>query len=120
MRQFNPQWRNKPRKKANPETHLVKDIIIYLNVRGWEAKKIKTHGVYDSNSKGYRADPNAWVGVPDILAFKDNLILFIEAKILPNKIKPDSSQAHFRELCHKANISHLEINSIEQLEKAIK
>jgi hypothetical protein len=117
---FNPRFLNRPRKKATPETHLVRNIIIYLRACGWEAAKIKTHGVYDKESKAYRLDRYAWTGVPDILAFKAGDILFIEAKVLPNKIEDDSAQAHFRALCKQANIPHLEINSLEQLQAVIK
>jgi hypothetical protein len=107
-------------KKQSPETHLVRQIITYLNISGWEAKKLKTHGVFDTQRKCFRSDPNAWVGVPDILAFKDTAIMFIEAKILPNKIKPESPQAHFRELCNKASVIHYEINSLEQLQEILR
>ena len=83
MTRFNPEWLPRPRKKNNPETHLVRQIITYIKARGHAAGKIKTMGV--KRGKAFCFDPYLWRGCPDILAFIPQLI-FIEAKVWPNKI----------------------------------
>lgn len=113
---FNPEFLNRPRKHNNPETHLVRQCIISLRARGIEAAKIKTHGVYDKQTKGYRLDRLAWVGVPDIMAFIPQLI-FLECKVTSGQ---SPHQKHFQELCNKANIPYYIIRSLEELQKIIK
>lgn len=115
MRHFNPSMQ-RLRKKNNPETHLVTQCLTYLRLKGFTAAKLKTHGVWDNQSRAYRLDRNAWTGVPDILVFTPSLT-FLELKILPNKIKENTPQDKFRQLCKLAGIPHYEINSIEQLQK---
>lgn len=110
---INPQWLNRPRKHDSPEARLVKQCIIYLRARGHRAAKIKTHGVYDKATKGYRLDRLAWVGVPDILAFIPGL-LFIECKATSGQ---SPAQKEFQALCDTAKIPYLIIRSLEELEQ---
>jgi len=110
---FNPEFLNRPRKKNNPETHLVRQCIIYLRAKGFQTGKIKTHGVYDKVAKAYRADPLAWVGVPDILLFMPGLA-FIECKVTSGQ---SPTQKQFQANCIAANIPYYIIHSIEKLEE---
>lgn len=116
MPHFHPDFLNRPRKKNNPETHLVRQIIGYLRLKGYQAGKLKTHGVFDKATGGYRSDPLVFLGVPDIIAFCPELYFF-EVKILPNKIKPNTPQEYFRQYCKEAGINHYEINNLEQIQK---
>ena len=114
MTRFNPEWLNRPRKRASPEAHLVRQIITYLRIKGFRAGKIKTHGVWDSKSRAYRADPYAWVGVPDILCFTPALV-FIECKAGHNT--QSSEQQSFQQLCTTAGIPYILAYSLEDVQK---
>lgn len=107
---------NTPRKYDNPEGRLIRHCIYWLRSQGYAAGKIKTHGVWDNVRKTYRFDPEAWTGVPDILAFTPKII-FIETKV--NNNRQSDPQIHFQECCRKAGISYLLIRSIEDLQNNI-
>ena len=107
---------NRVKKRDNPEGRLVRAIIIYLRARGYRAGKIKTHGVYDSVARSYWLDPNAWVGVPDILAFVPQLV-FIEVKS-PTGIQ-SPKQKEFERICNIANINYILAKSLEDISAVI-
>lgn len=113
MRYFNPSLQ-RPRKRQAPEAHLVRNIITYLNLKGFRAAKIKTHGVWDEVSKGYRADPNAWRGVPDILCFTPALI-FIECKSATGV--QSSYQKLFQDYCNKAGVIYILARDLSDIQK---
>lgn len=107
---------NRIKKRDNPEGRLVRSIIIYLRARGFEAAKIKTHGVYDKVSRAYRLDLNAWTGVPDILAFCPQLV-FIEAKSATGT--QSEHQKKFQQLCLVANIPYILARSLQDIEHLV-
>ena len=119
MRQFNPQWRNRPRKRNNPEVQLVRHIIYELRNRGYVAGKVKTTGA-PINGR-FIKDLLLMKGLPDIFAFNLNtkVMLGIEAKAGSNKQTDDQLifGAHFH---NPPSRIYLVIRSIEDLIEAIK
>lgn len=114
MRRFNQEWQNKPRKRGNPEAHLVLQIIHYIALRGGWAKKIKTKGSMTARGS-FIFDPYAAKGVPDILYFYNGKMGWIEAKSAKGKQSPE--QIAFQELCNKSNTPYILAYSLEDIQK---
>jgi hypothetical protein len=122
MRRFNPEWLNRPRKRDNPENHLVLQIIHYLRTCGLTCGKIKTQGSPKVGG-GFLFDPYRITGLPDILASDrrngKNILYALECKIGKNKQSPN--QQNFQEIFHyPPSRQYLVIYSLEEIQEIIK
>jgi len=119
MRHFNPQWLNRPRKKNNPETHLRRQALIYLRLKGHFAGKINVIGT-PTGRGGFIASPDLMRGLPDIFSFSPDKIMYAwELKIGKN---PQSEyQKTFQRYFHNPPArQYFVIYSLEELQEIIK
>ena len=117
MRRFNPEWQ-RPRKRGNPEGHIVLQCIKYLRLKGYEAYKVKTQGSPKTGG-GFLFDPYRLTGWGDILAWKNKEQLFMfECKVDSNKQTPN--QIFFQNFWHyPPSRQYYIIHSLEELQEII-
>ena len=111
---------NRPQKRAQPEAHLVLQILKYLALRGIVAGKAKVKGGILSRGKGFFLDPYLLKGLPDIFAFNQNtkVMYGIECKVKGNK--QTLSQKFFERFFHYPPTRiYIIAYSLEDVEKAL-
>ena len=113
---MNPEWLNRPRKRGNPEAHIVLQIIKYITLKGGWAKKIKTKGSFTKQGS-FIFDRYAAKGVPDILYFYNGTMGWIEAKATGTQ-SPEQKQ--FQELCISTNTPYFLVHSLDDVISCIK
>lgn len=113
---FNPEWLNRPRKRGNPEAHLVLQIIKYITLKGGWARKIKTKGSFTKQGS-FIFDRYAAKGIPDILYFYNGKMGWIEAKSKSGRQSPE--QQTFQLLCKEANIPYILAYDLSDVQKII-
>lgn len=98
MRNFNPEWLNRNRKRDNPESAIQLQIIHYLKRIGAVVGKTKTMGV--KRGKAYCFDIYTMRGKSDLEAFYKGVMYCIEVKAPGKKIIENSDQDSYRSFFH--------------------
>ena len=103
----------KPKANTNDTT---KAIIIFLNYFGCTVWRQNNGGVYDVKAKIFRKNPNAKLGVPDIIGFRrtDGKAVYVEIKTGNDKLSP--AQVTFIEEAQKAGCIALVAKSFDDFE----
>lgn len=89
--------------KTNPETQIVRDILIAVNTYrncGLEAYRMNNTGVFDVKLGCFRKTGQFHPhGLPDIMIVSVKGVLWIEVKTETGKQSPD--QVRWQEMCHR-------------------
>ena len=99
-----------------PEGIIQLKIIKYLKSKGCVCGKTKTMGV--KRGRFYCLDPYVFRGFPDVTAFYNNKIYFIEVKSKTGK--QSCEQKKFQELAEKSGLTYILARDITDVEKNIK
>lgn len=115
---YNPEFLQRPRKRGNPEAHLLLQCLKYLDVSGWHCGKVKVKGSF-SKQGHFIIDRYLMRGLPDAFAFKNGIMLAIETKIHSNKITPEQEifKTHFHSPPTRV---YLTVYSLDDLISAVK
>jgi hypothetical protein len=118
MRRFNPEWLNRPRQKNTPETHLRRQALIYLRLKGHVAGKVNVIGTPLKTGR-FIASPDLLRGLPDIFSFAPDKTMYAwELKCGKNDLT--SFQKIFRDNFHyPPTRQYFVIRSVEELQKII-
>lgn len=100
----------KVKKRNNPEGRIVLDIIHYLRAKGYAVGKMKSMGVFREGH--YCKDKYLFLGLPDVLCFTRDKIVFIEAKA---GTKQSDWQKCFQECCERCGVSYILARSVEDV-----
>lgn len=118
-RQFNQEWLNRPRKKNNPETHLRRQVITYLRLKGHIAGKINVIGT-PTGKGGFIASPDLMRGLPDVISFAPDKTMYAWELKIGKNILSDYQRA-FQENFHlPPTRQYCVIHSLEELQGIIK
>jgi len=109
---------NRPKKKDNLETHLRRQVIIYLRSKGHIAGKINVIGT-PLKGGGFIASPDLMRGLPDIFSFAPDKTMYAwECKIgkNPQSVFQRGFENEFHLPPHRI---YAVIHSIEEAEKIL-
>lgn len=93
-----PPERPKAASKAKPPTStanaLTKAVIHYLGLKGWKCWRNNNGAVYDPTRQVFRKNPDALLGVPDVLGFcrKTGRLAAVEVKAGKDKLSVHQTQ----------------------------
>ena len=92
FRQLNEEGEMKIRPR--PERDVIRSITQYLRLWGWDVYRINNAGVWNAKA---RHGKGAWIfhgtpGVSDLIAIKNDRMIFIECKSEHGKVSPEQQE----------------------------
>ena len=103
-------------KLPTPEGIIQLQILKYLKGKGCACGKTKTMGV--KRGRFFCLDPYTFRGFPDVVAFHNNKLYFVEVKSKVGRQSED--QKRFQLLAEGAGLTYILARSVEDVSKYIK
>lgn len=109
---------NRPKKHDNPETHLRRQVIIYLRSKSHIAGKVNVIGT-PLKGGGFIASPDLMRGLPDIISFGPDKTMYAWECKIGNNPQSDYQKAFQENFHYPPSRIYMVVRSIEDVQAAL-